>query len=167
MLLVFINLQVHHLPYVLLLFSFLFLLSTAIDIGFTVPTINHTEEFRQFDTIINKSRVSEQTFELRIQITTVLSGVGRRATPGQDFVIRDGSNIVTQLMNPNENSINFAYRIREDSTPENQEVFQLFVTPNPGTPAFGCDINRGCHQRIEIVIIDDDGEFLFLPCEEV
>ena len=145
----------------LLLFSFLFLLSTAIDIGFTVPTINHTEEFRQFDTIINKSRASEQTFVLRIQITTVLSGVGRRATPGQDFVIGAGMDIVTQVtqrMAPGENSINFGYGIREDFTPENQEVFQLFVTPEPGSPAFGCDINSGCHQRVEIVIIDNDGE---------
>ena len=112
--------------------------------------------------------MSEQTFELLVQITTVMSGIGQRATQDRDFRIGGvtGSSVILR-MTPAENSIPFSYFILEDTTPENQEVFQLFVTPNPGTPAFGCDINRGCHQRIEIVIIDDDGEFLFLPCEEV
>ena len=113
-----------------------------------------------FDTIINKSRESEQTFDLRIQITTVLSGVGRSTTQGEDFEIfgAPGTNIVVQRMSPDENNVIFSYRIHEDSTPENQEVFQLFVTPNPGSPAFSCDVNNGCYQRLEVVIIDNDGE---------
>ena len=143
----------------MLIAIFFSLLSTAIDIGFTVQRISHSEEFRQFAAIINKSRVSEQTFELQIQITTVLSEVGQRATQGEDFEIGGvtGSTVVLR-MTPEENSISFTYRIREDPIPENQEVFQLFVTPNPGSPAFSCDINNGCYQRVEVVIIDNDGE---------
>ena len=143
----------------LLIAIFFSLLSTAIDIGFTIPRINHTEEFRQFETIINKSRVSEQTFELQIQFTTVLSEVGKRATQGEDFEIGGVTGSIVMLrMRPEENSISFTYLIREDPTPENQEVFQLFVTPNPGSPAFSCDTYNGCYQRVEIVIIDNDGE---------
>ena len=110
--------------------------------------------------------MSEQTFELRIQITTILSGVGQRATRGEDFEIGGviGSIVVLQ-MRPEENSISFTYLIQDDPTPENQEVFQLFVTPNPGSPAFSCDIYNGCYLRVEVVIIDDDGEFYFFLME--
>ena len=144
----------------LLIVLFFSLLCTAIEIGFTIPRINHTEEFRQFETIINKSRVSEQTFELQIQITTVLSlGVGQRATQGEDFeIVGVNGSVVVLRMTPKENSILLPYLIQEDPTPESQEVFQLFVTPNPGSPAFSCDTYNGCYQILEIVIIDDDGE---------
>lgn len=103
--------------------------------------------------------MSEQTFELQILITTAFSGVGRRATPGQDFVIDgDTGSIVILQMTPQENSIPFTYRILEDLIPENNEVFQLFVIPNPGSPAFSCDLNSECYQRVEMVIVDNDGE---------
>ena len=111
--------------------------------------------------------MSEQTFELQIQITTVLSpGVGQRATQGEDFEIGGVTgSIVVLRMTPEENSILFPYRIQEDSTPESQEVFQLFVTPNPGSLAFSCDTYNGCYQQLEVVIIDNDGEFYFFLME--
>ena len=137
------------------------LLSTAIEIGFTVQRINHTEDFRQFAATINKSRVSEQTFELRIEIGTFLSRYGLRATQGEDFqiggVTQQNQTFLIMQMTPEQNSISLIYQILGDIIPENQEVFQLYVTPNPNSPAFYCSYN-GCYPRIEIVIIDDDGE---------
>ena len=73
--------------YVIPAISFLPSLSTAIEIGFTVQRISHNEEFRQFAAIINKSRVSEQTFELKIETGTILTRYGLRATQGEDFQI--------------------------------------------------------------------------------
>ena len=76
-----------YIVYVIPAISFLPSLSTAIEIGFTVQRISHTEEFRQFAAIINKSRVSEQTFELKIETGTILTRYGLRATQGEDFQI--------------------------------------------------------------------------------
>ena len=61
-------------------------------------------------------------------------------------------------MTPEQNSIPFSYRILDDNIPENQQVFQLNVTPVPSSPPFGCDRTDGCFQRLEIVIQDNDGE---------
>ena len=61
-------------------------------------------------------------------------------------------------MTPEQNSIQFSYRIVDDNTPENEEVFQLNVTSGPGSPPFGCDKTDGCFQQLEIVIQDTDGE---------
>lgn len=124
--------------------------------------ISHTEEFRQFAATINKSRVSEQTFELRIEIGTFLSGYRLRATQGEDFQIRgvtqQNQTFLIMQMTPEQNSISLAYLILEDIIPENQEVFQLYVTPNPNSSAFYYCRYNGCYPRIEIVIIDDDGK---------
>ena len=128
------------------------LLSTAIQIGFTQSRISHVEQFAQFDAIINKSLASEETFI--IQVETLLSGAGQRATPGEDFQV-NGSVVV---MTPEQNSIPFSYRILDDNTPEKQEVFQLNVTSVPSSPPFGCDRTDGCFQQLEIVIQDNDGE---------
>ena len=136
---------------------FLSPISAAIEIGFTVPRINHTEQFAQYDTIINKSLVSEQTFDVQIQIVTPTSHIGQRAIQGEDFTIGAVNGIVIQRLTPREQVIHFAYQIIGDNTPENQEVFQLSVTPVINTPSFGCNITSGCYQQIEIVIEDDDG----------
>ena len=50
-----------------------------IEIDFTVRRISHSEEFRQFAAIVNKSCVSEQTFELKIETGTILTRYGLRA----------------------------------------------------------------------------------------
>ena len=142
----------------LLVIAFSFSLpSAAIEIGFTVPRINHTEQFAQYDTIINKSLVSEQTFEVQIRIVSPTSHIGQRAIQGEDFDIGAVNGMVIQRLTPREQVIHFAYRIIEDNTPENQEVFQLSVTPVINTPSFGCNITNGCYQQIEIVIEDNDG----------
>ena len=135
------------------------LFSTAIEIGFTLRRINHTEVFRQFDTIIDKSLASEQTFFVQIEIGTLNSPFGQSATRGADFVAagRNVSVVVRELA-PGQNNISFSYQIIGDNTPENQEVFQLSVTPAVNSPAFSCTEANGCFQQLEIVIQDDDGE---------
>lgn len=139
-------------------YIFLSPISAAIEIGFTVPRINHTEQFAQYDTIINKSLVSEQTFDVQIQIVTPTSHIGQRAIQGEDFTIGGAVNgMVIQRLTPGEQVIHVGYRIIGDNTPENQEVFQLSVTPVNNTPSFGCNITSGCYQQIEIVIEDNDG----------
>ena len=130
-------------------------ISIAIEIGFTLPRINHSEGLRQFETLINKSLVSEQTFFLRIQTTTHLSGAGQRATLGEDF--QTAEPYLSRRMDPKENSILLSYLIYDDLTPENQEVFQLYITPDISSPPFGCSVTSGCYQQIEVVIIDNDG----------
>ena len=144
-------------PIFLLTIFSIFPLSAAIDIGFTVPRINHTEQFAQYDTIINKSLVSEQTFEIQIQIVTPTLRVGQRAIQGEDFNIGARNGVVFLRMTPAEQILHFAYQLIGDNTPENQEVFQLSITPVINTPSFGCNITSGCYQQIDIVIKDDDG----------
>ena len=52
----------------------------------------------------------------------------------------------------------FSYKIIGDNTPENQEVFQLSITPGIDSPTFTCTEANGCFQQLEIVIVDDDGK---------
>ena len=120
--------------------------------------------FEQFDTLINKSRASEQTFIVQVEVSTLNSPFGQSATRGEDFQIPGlpGRPTVLQRLRPSELNVTFSYRIFGDSTPENQEVFQLSVTPAIGSPTFTCTEANGCFQQLEIVIQDDDGEFLLL-----
>ena len=135
--------------------------STAIEIGFTLPRIYHIEEFRSFETLINKSCESEQTFTLQIEVSTLLSGAGQRATRGEDFEtgahIGVNDAVIIRQMVPSQNIISFSYSILGDNTPENQEVFQLSITPAINSPPFECSVTNGCYPQIEIVVIDDDG----------
>ena len=136
------------------------LLFTAIEIGFTQRRIFHTEEFRLFDTLINKSRASEQTFLAQVETTTLNSPFGQSATRGEDFQTGlSGFSTGLQTFQPNETNIVFFYQIIADNTPENQEVFQLSVTPAIDSPIFTCTEANGCFQQLEIVIVNDDGEF--------
>ena len=139
------------------MFSLLSTLFTAIEIGFRLRRINHIEEEAGINTLIAKSRASEQTFEVQIEISTLTSPFGQSATQGQDFVAGI-SNVVFQLLTRNDSNISFFYRIIEDNTPENQEVFQLSITPAINSPAFTCTEANGCFQQLEVVIVDDDGE---------
>ena len=136
------------------------LLFTAIEIGFTRRRINHTEVvFGQFDTLINKSRASEQTFIAQVEISTLNSPFGQSATRGADFQTGDpGMSTVIQRLEPSEASVIFSYLIIGDTTPENQEVFQLSITPAIGSPTFTCTQANGCFQQLEIVIVNDDGK---------
>ena len=101
--------------------------------------------------------MSEQTFEIQIQIVTPTLRVGQRAIQGEDFNIGARNGVVFLRMTPLEQILHFAYQIIGDNTPENQEVFQLSITPVINTPSFGCNITSGCYQQIDIVIKDDDG----------
>ena len=135
--------------------SFVF---TAIEIGFTQRRINHTEVlFEQFNTLINKSRVSEQTFIARIEFSTLNSPFGQSATRGEDFQMT-GAAVMEVRIDPTQPSRQYAYQIIGDEVPENQEVFQLSITPNISSPTFTCTEANGCFQQLEIVIVDDDGE---------
>ena len=138
-------------------FSFLF---TAIEIGFVQRRINRTEvAFQQFETLINKSRASEQTFIAQIEISTLNSQFGQSATRSADFQTGDPelSTVLLELA-PSQPNRQFAYQIFGDEVPENQEVFQLSVTPAIDSPTFTCTQANGCFQQLEIVIVDDDGE---------
>jgi len=140
------------------LFSFLF---TAIEIGFTRRRINRTEvRFQQFDdTLINKSRASEQTFTAQVEISTLNSPFGQSATRGEDFQTGDpGISTVLLRLAPSQPNTIFHYQILGDEIPENQEVFQLSVTPEIGSPTFTCTEANSCFQQLEIVIVDDDRE---------
>ena len=149
---------------------FLPFLSTAIEIGFTRQRITRLEQFAtQFDEIINKSCVSEQTFQLQIELSTIISGSGlQRATQDEDFAI-PGSTVVYNTLFPSESDLLFGYQIFQDNRPENTEVFQVSVTPDPrnaSNPSFDCNKDNGCYWRLEIRIEDDDGELsLYLSHE--
>ena len=132
---------------------------TAIEIGFTQRRIFHTEVlFQQFETIINKSRASEQTFLLQVEISTLNSAFGQSATRGEDFQTGvPGMSTVLLRMLPSQPNRFFSYQIIGDNTPENQEVFQLSITPATGSPTFTCTESNGCFRQLEIVITDDDG----------
>ena len=133
--------------------------STAIEIGFTRQRIYLIEDFRRYEILINKCCESEQTFFLQIQVHTLLSAAGQRATPDEDFQTGHTDHHVWYgLMEPSQNNILLSYFILDNLTPENQEVFQLSVTPDINSPPFGCSITSGCYRQIEIVIVDDDGE---------
>ena len=132
-------------------------LFAAIEIGFTVDRITHMEEFSQFDTAITKNRVSEQTFQLQVELSTAST----TATRGVDFNIGGPENqnetVVRLSMTPDEGSIAFAYRLLSDNTPENLETFGLVVSPDENSPPFGCSPTE-CYSLLTIEIEDDDGE---------
>jgi len=114
--------------------------------------------FGQFETLINKSRASEQTFTARIEISTLNSPFGQSATRGEDFQI-SGATILLLILEPPIPNRSFSYQIIGDNTPENHEVFQLSITPDIGSPTFTCTEANGCFQQLEVVIVDDDGKF--------
>ena len=140
--------------------SFFPYLYTAIEIGFTRQRIYHVEDesWRQIDTIINISHVSEQNFFILVESSTHLSEVGQRATLDRDFMIGYTGRFICLNVWRGARYIYFTYRILGDDVPENQEVFQVSVTSAINSPPFGCSVTNGCYQQIEIVIIDDDGE---------
>ena len=143
---------------------FLPFLSTAIEIGFTRERITCLEQFAsQFDEIITKSHMSEQTFQLQIEISTIVTGSGlQRATQDEDFAIGlRNTTLVYYTLFPSESNLPFSYAIFQDNRPENTEVFQVSVTPDPrsaSNPSFDCNRNNGCYWRLEVRIEDDDSE---------
>ena len=109
--------------------------------------------------LINKSRVSEQTFIAQFEISTLNSPFGQSATRGEDFVVgAPGFSTVLLRLQPDEPNTLFSYQIIGDDIPEYQEVFQLSITPEIGSPTFTCTEANGCFPQLEIVIVDDDGE---------
>ena len=81
---------------------------------------------QQFETLINKSVASEQTFDAQVELSTLNSPFGQSATRGEDFNITTSENSTVLIrLGPSEANTLFDYFIYEDNTPENQEVFQL------------------------------------------
>ena len=145
----------------------------AIEIGFREARVEHNETQRTFTAILEKDRQSEQTFVIRIQISTPrIHGVGEPATasPSEPADFRLGDISVT--LTPTDNGTALAYQIFEDLIPENTEIFQLSSCPDPNTPnnpEFTCDADpsfrfngRDCFPDLQIVILDNDGESLLL-----
>ena len=143
----------------------------AIEIGFRQERIEHNETQRNFWVILEKDRQSEQTFSIRIQISTPrIQGVGEPATtyPAQPADFRFGSaNVIITRLTPADNDTLIAYQIFEDNIPENTEVFQLSSDPDPDTPNnpdFNCDDDpsfrfngRDCFPDFQVLILDNDG----------
>ena len=144
----------------------------AIEIGFREARVEHNESQATFTAILEKDRQSEQTFAIRIQISTPrIQGVGEPATafPTQPADFRLGSTyvIITRLT-PADNDTVLAYQIFDDNIPENTEIFQLSSDPDPNTPnnpEFICDDDpsfrfngRDCFPNLQVVIFDNDGE---------
>ena len=107
--------------------------------------------------------MSEQTFKLQIEISTIISGSGlQRATQDEDFRIGfPGATLMYNTLFPSESNLPLGYVIFCDNRPENTEVFQVSVTPDPrdaSNPSFDCNKDNGCYWRFEIRIEDDDGE---------
>ena len=107
-----------HLLVVNFLFSFSVLPPLAIEIGFREPRVDHNESQATFMAILEKDRQSEQTFAIRIQISTPrIQGVGEPATafptPPADF--RLGTvNVFMMRLTPADNQTTLAYTIFED-----------------------------------------------------
>ena len=107
--------------------------------------------------------MSEQTFQLQFEISTVISSSGlQRATQDEDFAISDPNiTLVYNQLAASESNLPFGYLIFQDNRPENTEVFQVSVTPDPrsaSNPSFDCNKDNGCYRRFEVRIEDDDGE---------
>ena len=157
----------------------------AIEIGFTQARIEHDETEANFMAILEKDRQSEQTFDVRIQISTPsIRGLGEPATPERtspqdppnplaDF--RLGNTLLLSVrLTPDDNQTVFAYTIFQDNIPENTEIFQLSVDPDPDTPNnpdFDCDDDpmyrfngRDCFPDLQILILDDDSKPLISWC---
>ena len=115
--------------------------------------------------------MSEQTFQLQIEISTIITGSGlQRATQDEDFAISSpNTTLVYSTLFPWESNLSFGYIIYQDNRPENTEVFQVSVTPDPrnaSNPSFDCNRDNGCYRRFEVRIEDDDGELsLYLSHE--
>ena len=148
----------------------------AIEIGFRQARVEHNETQRTFTAILEKDRQSEQTFDIRIQISTPrIQGVGEPATasPSEpaDFRLGD-TTVISVRLTPADNGTELAYQIFEDNIPENTEIFQLSSDPDPNTPSnpeFSCDDNpsfrfngRDCFPDLQVVILDNDGESLLI-----
>ena len=154
----------------------------AIEIGFTQARIEHNETEANFRAILEKDRPSEQTFVVRIQISTPsIRGVGEPATPERTSPTDPQSQladfrlgvvtVVFVRLTPDVNGAVFDYTIFQDNTPENTEIFQLSADPDPDTPNnpdFDCDDDpmfqfngRDCFPDLQILILDDDSEPLF------
>ena len=150
----------------------------AIEIGFTQARVNHSETpQRTITTILEKDRPSEQTFAIRIQISTPrIQGLGAPATasPSEPADFRLGEDpVVIVRLSPAFNQTTLAYTIFQDNIPEGTEIFQLSVDPDPDTPNnpdFDCDADprfrfngSDCFLDLQVLILDGDGEpLLFL-----
>jgi len=154
------------------------LLPLAIEIGFIQARVEHNETGAQFSAVLKKNRQSEQTFFIRIQLSTPrIQGVGEPATafPSQpaDFTLANftvGTRTVIFALTPADNDTELEYTIFEDNIPENTEIFQLSAAPDPNTPGnpdFDCDDNPidgrdCCTCDLQVLILDDDGETLLI-----
>ena len=162
----------------LLLIAVLVLPPPAIEIGFTQARVNHSETpQRTIRTILEKDRESEQTFAIRIQISTPrIQGLGAPATasPSEPADFRLGEvPVVTVRLTPANNQTVLEYLILEDNIPESTEIFQLSIDPDPNVlnnPDFDCDADprfrfndSDCFLDLQVLILDGDGEpLLFL-----
>ena len=114
------------------------LLPLAIEIGFTQARVEHDETRAQFSAVLRKDRPSEQTFFIRIQLSTPqIQGVWEPATasPSQpeDFALAnftDCTRTAIFALTPADNGIELEYTIFEDNIPEYTEIFQLSAAPD-------------------------------------
>ena len=141
----------------------------AIEIGFTQERVEHNESNATFSEVIVKTRLSEQTFNIQVRISTPrILGLGEPATLGDDFEILDVADfqigdVLNVTLTPDDNETKISYQIFEDQVPERTEIFLVTTRAFPGSPAFGCDDNSGlqdCFPELQVSVNDNDGELM-------
>ncbi len=136
----------------------------AIEIGFQFPSYTYSEADGFIDEnrrdvvpiFLNKSRDSEQTFEVIVRASTggFSGGVGN-AEHGNDKDYSIGpSDIQIFDFNPSQNSIPLRMQIFQDDLPEGREAARLVSLQVEGSVA---DFNPGPNPNT-IINIDDDGD---------
>ncbi len=147
-------------------FCFLSLIfDTAIEIGFQFPSYTYSEADGFIDEnnlnpnvvpiFLNKSRDSEQTFEVIIRASTggFSGGVGN-AEHGDDGDYSIGVSVFLEDFEPHQNSILLPLQILQDDLPEGREAARLVSLQAEGSVA---DFNPSPNANT-IIFIDDDGD---------
>ena len=129
----------------------------AIQIGFEQSRVSHSEADTNFSANITKSRPSEQTFLIEVQVTTPqILGLGVSATRGDDFQI---GNLSLVTLTPDDDQVEITYQIVGDEIPERTEIFVISTFCDvPSSPDFGCDVLQERFPELQVLITDDDGE---------
>jgi len=134
-----------------------FLLPLAIEIGFTRARVEHIESEANYTAVLEKDHQSEQTFQIKILISTLhILGLGEPATQGDDFQV---SNVSIVTLTPDDNQMEIAYQIVGDEIPERTETFLVSSRTIPNIPAFDCD-GQDCFSELQVSIVDNDCKLL-------
>ncbi len=109
-----------------------------------------------YSVTVVKDRVSQQTFEMRID---AFPSVG--ITIGQDFIFNpvniQGRQQILDI-GPGENELAVSFSVVNDDLVEGTETFELFISVAKDALEFDCSTSTGCNASTLVLIEDDDGE---------